>query len=99
MNEDQVRKARQQLLRELPDPTEILRGSLLDRGSSIARVARSAVGEKATGCGSSPLAIPEDAHASSLCQPNKSHRSSGGCEIIESCEPSWKRFASSTTNC
>src|SRR6266566_2508548 len=31
MNEDQVRKARQQLLRELPDPTEILRGSLLDR--------------------------------------------------------------------
>src|SRR6266513_6469377 len=31
MNEDQVRKARKQLLRELPDPTEILRGSLLDR--------------------------------------------------------------------
>src|SRR5207245_7499984 len=31
MNEDQVRKARQQLLRELPDPTEILSGSLLDR--------------------------------------------------------------------
>src|SRR6266550_6784582 len=31
MNEDQARKARKQLLRELPDPTEILRGSLLDR--------------------------------------------------------------------
>src|SRR2546423_11499940 len=31
MNEDQVRKARKQLLRELPDPTEIRRGSLLDR--------------------------------------------------------------------
>src|SRR5438045_5863175 len=31
MNEDQVRKARKQRLRELPDPTEILRGSLLDR--------------------------------------------------------------------
>src|SRR5947207_14698318 len=31
MNEDQVRKARKQLLRELPDPTEILRGSLSDR--------------------------------------------------------------------
>jgi hypothetical protein len=31
MNESQARKARKQLLRELPDPTEILRGSLLDR--------------------------------------------------------------------
>lgn len=31
MNKDQVRKARQQLLRELPDPNEIVRGSLLDR--------------------------------------------------------------------
>jgi hypothetical protein len=31
MNNDQVRKAREQLLRGLPDPTEIVRGSLLDR--------------------------------------------------------------------
>src|SRR6266571_358307 len=31
MNKKQVHKARKQLLRELPDPTEILRGSLLDR--------------------------------------------------------------------
>ena len=31
MNRKQVREARKQLLRELPDPTEILRGSLLDR--------------------------------------------------------------------
>src|SRR5207302_6307555 len=31
MNESQARKARKQLLRELPDPAEILRGSLLDR--------------------------------------------------------------------
>jgi len=31
MNESQVRKARKQLLGELPDLTEILRGSLLDR--------------------------------------------------------------------
>ena len=31
MNRKQVRDARKQLLRELPDPTEILRGSLLDR--------------------------------------------------------------------
>jgi hypothetical protein len=31
MNGSLVRKARQQLLRELPDAAEILRGSLLDR--------------------------------------------------------------------
>jgi hypothetical protein len=31
MNIKQVRKAQEQLLLELPDPTEILRGSLLDR--------------------------------------------------------------------
>jgi len=71
MNEDQVRKARQQLLRELPDPTEILRGRYWIAGSSIARVARSAVGEKATGWVLT-WAIPEDEHASSLCQPKQS---------------------------
>jgi hypothetical protein len=31
MNEDEVRRARQQLLGELPDATEIVRGSLLNR--------------------------------------------------------------------
>ncbi len=31
MNEDGIREARRQLLGELPDPTEIVRGSLLHR--------------------------------------------------------------------
>lgn len=31
MNEEQVREARERILRDLPDLTEILRGSLLDR--------------------------------------------------------------------
>src|SRR5437762_678923 len=35
MNEDQVRKARQQLLRELPDPTEILRGRSEEHTSEL----------------------------------------------------------------
>jgi hypothetical protein len=31
MNKEQIRRTRQQLVRELPDPAEIVRGSLLDR--------------------------------------------------------------------
>ncbi len=31
MKQEQIRQARQQLVRELPDPAEIVRGSLLDR--------------------------------------------------------------------